>query len=86
MYSFGIVVTVPSWHLGQAACAWHVAWRPSSMTCPWPERADMGVPMAVCMTVMMGKLGPVPSDEQVALQSESLASPCHTTRVGVSRA
>ena len=54
------------------------------LTCPWPERADMGVPIAVCMAVMMGKLGPVPSDEQIALQSESLASPCQTTRVGVS--
>ena len=56
------------------------------LTCPWPERADMDVPMAVRMAVMMGKLGPVPSDEQIALQSENLASSCHTTRVGVSRA
>ena len=40
--------------------------------------------MAVCMAFMMDKLGPVPSDEQIALQSEILASPCHTTRVGVS--
>ena len=44
----------------------------------------MEVPMVVCMVVMMGKLGPVPSDEQIALHSEILASPCHTTRVGVS--
>ena len=44
----------------------------------------MGVPMAVCMVVMIGKLAPVPSDEHIALQSESLASLCHTTRVGVS--
>ena len=44
----------------------------------------MDVPMAVRTAVMMGKLGPVPSDEQIALQSESLASSCHTTRVGVS--
>ena len=56
------------------------------LTCPWPERADMGVPMAVCMAAMMGKLSTVPSDEQIALQSENLASSCHTTRVGVSRA
>ena len=44
------------------------------LTCPWPERADMGVPMAVCMAVMMGKLSPVPSDEQIALWREYLTS------------
>ena len=86
MYSFGMVVTVSPWHLGQAACV-DMCSRPYvELTCPWPERADMGVPMAVCMAVMMGKLSPVPSDEQIALRSENLASSCHTTRVGVSRA
>ena len=86
MYSFGTVVTVSPWHLGQAA--WSRAWSRGyvELTCPWPERADMGVPMAVCMAATMGKLSPVPSDEQIALRSENLASSCHTTRVGVSRA
>ena len=30
--------------------------------------------MAVCMAVMMGKLGPVPSDEQIALWREHMTS------------
>ena len=74
MYSFGTVVTVSPWHLGQAA--WSSAWSRSyvELTCPWPERADMGVPMAACMAVTMGKLSPVPSDEQIALRRELLAS------------
>ena len=81
-----MVVTLTPWHHGQAASlrTWSKAY--VELTCPWPERADMDVPMVVCMAVMMGKLGPVPSDEQIALHSEILASPCHTTRVGVSRA
>ena len=86
MYSSGMVVTLTPWHQGQAASlrTWSKAY--VELTCPWPERDDMDVPMAVCMAVMMVKLGPVPSDEQIALQSENLASSCHTTRVGVSRA
>ena len=56
------------------------------LACPWPERDDVDVPMAACMAVTMHKLSPMPSDEQIALRSENLASSCHTTRVGVSRA
>ena len=63
-----------------------VSRRPSSMTCPWPERADMGVPMAACMAVTMGKLSPVPSDEQIALRRELLASSMTVAPFGVSRA
>ena len=86
MYSSGMVVTLTLWHHGQAASlrTWSKAY--VELTCPWPERADMDVPMAVCMAVTMGKLSPVPSDEQIALRSENLASSCHTTRVGISRA
>ena len=91
---YGLMVNVLVWHgsHGTVMASWSssmrmdVSRRPSSMTCPWPERADMDVPMAVCMAAMMGKLSTVPSDEQIALQSENLASSCHTTRVGVSRA
>ena len=86
MYSCGMVVTLMPWHQGQAASlrTWSKAY--VELTCPWPEQDDMDVPMAVCMAVMMDKLSPVPSDEQIALKSENLASSCHTTRVGVSRA
>jgi hypothetical protein len=86
MYLFGMVVTVPPWHLGQAACAWHVSRAYVELTCPWPEQADMDVAMAACMAVTIGELSPVPSDEPIALQSDNLASSCHTTRVGVSQA
>ena len=86
MYSSSMVIALTLWHHGQAVKqqAWSKAY--VELTCPWPERADMDVPMVVCMAVMMGKLGPVPSDEQIALWNENLASSCHTTRVGVSRA
>ena len=84
MYSSGMVVTLTPWHYGPAASLRIRSKAYVELTCPWPERADMGVPMAVCMVVMIGKLAPVPSDEHIALQSESLASSCHTTRVGVS--
>ena len=56
MYSFGTVVTVSPWHLGQAACAWMCSRRCVELTCPCPERADMDVPMAVCTAVMIAKL------------------------------
>ena len=86
MYSSGMVVTLTPWHHDPAASLLIRSKAYVKVTCPWPERADMDVPMVVCMAVMMVKLGPVPSDEQIALHSEILASPCHTTRVGVSRA
>ena len=91
---YGLMVHVLVWHgsHGFAMASWSSSMVESlvvgyvELTCPWPERADMDVAMAACMTVMMGKLRPVPSDEQIALRSENLASSCHTTRVGVSRA
>jgi hypothetical protein len=86
MYSSGMVVTLTPWHHGPAASLRIRSKAYVELTCPWPERADMDVPMVVCMAVMVGKLGPVPSDEQIALWNENLASSCHTTRVGVSRA
>ena len=85
MYSFGTVVTVSPWHLGQAACVDMCPRRPLSMTCPWPERADMGVPMAACMAVTMGKLSPVPRDEQIALWREHMTSSMTVAVLGVSR-
>ena len=74
MYSSGMVVTLTPWHHGPAASlrTWSKAY--VELTCPWPERADMDMPMAVCVAVMMGKLGPVPSDEQIALCREHLTS------------
>ena len=74
MYSSGMVVTLTPWHHGPAASlrTWSKAY--VELTCSWPERADMDMPMAVCITVMMGKLGPVPSDEQIALWREHLTS------------
>ena len=91
---YGLIVHVLVWHgsHAHAMASWsgsklaHLFVAYVELTCPWPERADMDVPMAACMTVTMGKLSPVPSDEQIALRSENLASSCHTTRVGVSRA
>ena len=73
MYSSGMVVTLSPWHHGQAAClrTWSKAY--VELTCPWPERADIGVPMAACMTAAMGNLSPVPTDEQIALRRELLA-------------
>ena len=69
-----MVVTLTPWHHGQAASlrTWSKAY--VELTCPWPERADMDVPMVVCMAVMMGKLTPMPSDEQIALWREHLTS------------
>ena len=86
MYSAGMVVTLTPWHHGPAASlrTWLKAY--VELTLPWPERGDMDVPMAVCTAVVMCKLSPVLTHEQIALQSENLASPCHTTRVGVSQA
>ena len=66
-YSSGMVVTLTPWHHGPAASLRIRSKAYVELTCPWPERADMDVPMVVCMAVMMGKLGPVPSDEQIAL-------------------
>ena len=67
MYSSGMVVTLTPWHHGPAASLRIRSKAYVELTCPWPERADMDVPMVVCMAVMMVKLGPVPSDEQIAL-------------------
>ena len=74
MYSSGMVVTLTPWHHGPAASLRIRSKAYVELTCPWPERADMDVPMVVCMAVMMGKLGPVPSDEQIALWREHLTS------------
>ena len=69
-----MVVTLTPWHHGPAASlrTWLKAY--VELTCPWPERGDMDVPMAVCTTVVMGELTPMPSDEQIALWREYLTS------------
>ena len=85
MYSSGMVVTLTPWHHGPAASLRIRSKAYVELTCPlWPERADMDVPMVVCMAVMMGKLGPVPSDEQIALWREHLTSALTVAVLGVS--
>ena len=81
MYSSGMVVTLTPWHHGPAASlrTWLKAY--VELTLPWPKRGDMDVPMAVCMTVVMDELNPMPSDEQIALWRENLTS---SMTVGVS--
>ena len=85
MYSSGMVVTLTPWHHGPAASLRIRSKAYVELTCSWPERADMDVPMVVCMAVMMGKLGPVPSDEQIALWRENLTSALTVAVLGVSR-
>ena len=85
MYSSGMVVTLTPWHHGPAASlrTWSKAY--VELTFPWPERADMDMPMAVCVAVMMVKLGPGPSDEQIALWREHMTSALTVAVLGVSR-
>ena len=85
MYSSAMVVTLTPWHHGQAASlrTWSKAY--VELTCPWPERADMDVPTAVCMAVMIGKLIPMPYDEQIALWREHLTSSMTVAVLDVSR-
>ena len=74
MYSSGMVVTLTPWHHGPEASlrTWSKAY--VELTCTWPERGDMDVPMAVCTAVVMSKLSTVPTHEQIALWRENLTS------------
>ena len=80
-----MVVTLTPWHHGPAASlrTWLKAY--VELTLPWPERGDMDVPMAVCTAVVVGKLSPMPSDEQIALWREHLTSALTVAVLGVSR-
>ena len=85
---YGLMFHVLVWHgsHGFAMESWSSSMVESlvssvvELTCPWPERADMGVPMAACMAVTMGKLSPVPRDEQIALWREHMTSIIHDSR------
>jgi len=54
------------------------------LTCPWPERVDMDVLMAVCTAVVMGELSSMPPDEPIALWREHLTSSMTDAVLGVS--
>ena len=76
-----MVVTLTPWHHGPAASLRIRSKAYVELTCPWPERDNMDVTMAVCTAVMMDELNPMPSDEQIALWREHLTS---SMTVGVS--
>ena len=79
---YGLIVHVLVWHGSHAHTM--ASWSSSKLTqcskayvkltLPWPERADADVSMAVCTEVVMNKLSPVPTDEQIALWREHLTS------------
>ena len=72
---YGLIVHVLVWHgshahvmasrSGSKLTQWSKAY--VELACPWTERGDMDVPMAVYTAVMMGKLSPMSPDEPIAL-------------------